>query len=256
MRNRQVRSAQVRTPEISTRRSARDRSNPLRSSPRRPARDKSGISSCVARHSFHTVAPRPSIATCSSFAIFHPCQPCGELRSAVAVRSIELSVRQAFGTIQIGIRQICAVELCQANIRAPQISTPKRRPDQERTTKPGITEVGSVQPCMTKIRRHAGSPCGGQPRRARRHRAERRSCRLHAGKRLSAPCWPPMRTPSRPWRGRRPQGLTKRGSPRSNALGINPHSRSTPPGNIAPIRFALCRRAPVNLALRARPGPS
>jgi hypothetical protein len=30
---------------------------------------------------------------------------------------IELSLRQAFDSIQIGIRQICAIELCQPQIR-------------------------------------------------------------------------------------------------------------------------------------------
>jgi hypothetical protein len=50
----------------------------------------------------------------SSFAIFHPCQVYGQLRSAVAVGPIELSLCQAFDPFQIGIRQICAVELCQA----------------------------------------------------------------------------------------------------------------------------------------------
>ena len=73
-----------------------------------------------------------------------------ELRSAVAVGPIELSLRQALHPFQIGIGQICPVELCQAQIRGPQIGTPQRRSDQERTTKPGITEVGSVQPCMKK----------------------------------------------------------------------------------------------------------
>src|SRR5260370_35550850 len=37
-----------------------------------------------------------------------------------------------------------------------------------------------------------------------------------------------MRTPSRPWRGRRPRGWPIRGSRRSTAPGIYPHGRSTP----------------------------
>jgi hypothetical protein len=78
------------------------------------------------------------------------CQTCGELCSAVAVGLIKLSLRQAFDPFQIGIGRIRAIQLCQAQIRTAQIGTPQPRPDQERTTKPGITEVGSVQPCMTE----------------------------------------------------------------------------------------------------------
>src|SRR5207248_10596300 len=42
------------------------------------------------------------------------------------------------------------VELCQAKIRTAQIGTAQRRRNQKRTTKPGITEVSGVHPCMTK----------------------------------------------------------------------------------------------------------
>src|SRR5207253_7391579 len=100
------------------RRSARERSNPVKSSPRRPARDKSGTSSCSARHAFHTAAPRPSTATCSSFGIFHPSQAFGHLSSATQARPIYLSLRDPFGVVQIGVRQVGTVELCQAQIGA------------------------------------------------------------------------------------------------------------------------------------------
>jgi hypothetical protein len=164
MRTRQIRPAQIRAPEIGTSKVARDRSNLLKSGPRRPARDKSGISSCFARHSFHTVAPRASITTCSSFAIFHPCQPCGELRSAVAVRSIEMSLRQAFGTIHIGIRQ---------DLRRRALPSEDTRPANRHpaaTPRPGTHHQaghhgGRQRPALhDEIRRHAGSPCGGRPR--------------------------------------------------------------------------------------------
>ena len=141
---------------------------------------------------------------------------------------MKLSLRQAFDAFQIGIRQICAVELCQAQIRAAQIGTPQRRPDQERTTKPGITEVGSVQPCMTK----SGAT---QVRLAEVGPGE------HGGIELSAAHvgftqagasqhlrWPSARTPYPPWRDRRFRGWPKRGSPHLDAPGINPHGRSTP----------------------------
>jgi hypothetical protein len=39
---------------------------------------------------------------------------------------IELSLRQAFGAIQVGIGQIRIVEPCQAQIRAPQIGVAQR----------------------------------------------------------------------------------------------------------------------------------
>src|SRR5437868_908504 len=61
-----------------------------------------------------SAASRASIATCSSFAIFHPYQAYGQLCAAIAVGPIELILRQAFNAIQIGIGQIRAVELCQA----------------------------------------------------------------------------------------------------------------------------------------------
>ena len=96
------------------RRSARDKSNPLKSSPRRPARDKSGVSSRSARHAFQAAAPRASIAIGSSFGILHPSQARGQLCSAVAVSPIELTLRQVFDPLQIGIGQIRAVQLCQA----------------------------------------------------------------------------------------------------------------------------------------------
>jgi hypothetical protein len=38
---------------------------------------------------------------------------------------IELTLRQAFEPFQIGIRQIYAVELCQAQIGTTQIGTPQ-----------------------------------------------------------------------------------------------------------------------------------
>jgi hypothetical protein len=50
--------------------------------------------------------------TCLSFGILSPYQTFGQLRSAVELRPIELSSRQAFDTLQIDIRQIGAVQLC------------------------------------------------------------------------------------------------------------------------------------------------
>jgi hypothetical protein len=48
--------------------------------------------------------------------------------SGVAVGSIDLTLRQAFGAIQVGIGQIRIVEPCQAQIRTAQIGA--RLPDQ------------------------------------------------------------------------------------------------------------------------------
>ena len=85
-----------------------------------------------------------------------------ELCSAVAAGPIELSPRQAFGAIQIGIGQIRPVELCQSQIRASQISTTQRGPDQERAPKPCIAEVCGGQAAHREIPPHAGLPCAGR----------------------------------------------------------------------------------------------
>jgi hypothetical protein len=62
------------------------------------------------------------------------------------VGPIELSLRQAFGAIQIGIGQIRIVEPCQAEIRTAQICTAQRGPDQECGAQPCVAEVGPVEP--------------------------------------------------------------------------------------------------------------
>src|SRR6202022_4784159 len=79
-----------------------------------------------------------------------PLQACGQLCSAVAVGPIELSLRQAFGAIQVGIGQICGVELCQAQICTAQIGAAQRGPDQKRATEPSIAEVSPVEPRIAK----------------------------------------------------------------------------------------------------------
>src|SRR5712691_10670219 len=125
--------------------SARERSNLLKSSPRRTARDKSGASSYFARHAFQAAAPRPSIATWSSFGIFRPYHTFGQLYPAAAAHPVELALRQAFGARQIGIGQVRAVKRCQTQIRSTQIGAAQRGPDEERTAQPGFAKVGLVE---------------------------------------------------------------------------------------------------------------
>jgi hypothetical protein len=60
------------------------------------------------------------------------------------VGPVDLTLRQAFGAIKIGIRQIRVVEPCQPQIRAAQIGTTERGSNEECATQPCIAEVGRV----------------------------------------------------------------------------------------------------------------
>jgi hypothetical protein len=59
--------------------------------------------------------------------------------------------------MHIGIGEVRAIELCQAQICATQIGALQGGPDQERAAQPCIAEVGFVEPRITKYRRRRAS---------------------------------------------------------------------------------------------------
>jgi L-alanine-DL-glutamate epimerase-like enolase superfamily enzyme len=62
--------------------------------------------------------------TCSSFAMFHLRQTIRQSRPTTAVRPIELSLDQAFGTLQIGIGQVRTIaELDRCGAPCPYAGT-------------------------------------------------------------------------------------------------------------------------------------
>src|SRR5258707_7139049 len=73
-----------------------------------------------------------------------------ESRSAIAMGPLELSLRQAFGAIEVGIGQIRTVEPCQAEIRTAQIGAAQRGPDKKRATEQSIAEVSPIEQRIAK----------------------------------------------------------------------------------------------------------